>query len=141
MKSICQFTCSKGASIKPSATSCLQDGFTLIEILLVMSIFSIGILGIMTLHVSAINSNARARKVLTGSTLLADHFEKLISADYAGAELDPGETTQHAGDGYVVEHCITTTPIPNIKKIDLTVFWDASSGRSFKVTYFKRNPD
>ena len=125
----------------PTGPARPENGFTLIEIVLVMSIFSIGILAIMTLHVGAISSNARARDILMGSTLLSDQFEKLISADYAGTELDPGEITQHAGDGCFAEHTIFATPIPNIKKIDLTITLDTASTRSFKVSYYKRNPD
>jgi prepilin-type N-terminal cleavage/methylation domain-containing protein len=117
-----------------------QCGFSLIEILLVMSIFSIGILAIMTLHVSAISSNTRARAILMGSTLLADQFEKLISADDPSAGLAPEEAATHAENGLVVERTVATTPIPQIKRIDLTVTLDAFSGRAYKVIYYKRNP-
>ena len=79
MKFNCYSTGCKPLKTRSWAATCHQNGFTLIEILLVMSIFCIGILAIMTLHVSAINSNAKARIILMGSTLLADQFEKLIT--------------------------------------------------------------
>ena len=132
--------CRKPLKTRPWTARCRQNGFTLIEILLVMSIFCIGILAIMTLHVTAINSNAKARIILMGSTLLADQFEKLISADSANAGVDPGEAMSLAGNGFLVEHTIAATPIPNIKKIDLTITLDAAFGRSYKVTYYKRSP-
>jgi len=140
MKPNCPFTCGTSLKSRPLTASCFQNGFTLIEILLVMAIFSIGILAIMALHITAINSNAKARSIMMGSIIMADQFEKLISADYASAGLTPGEATSHAENGLVVAHTITTTPIPNIKKIDLTVTWDVTSGKSYKVTYYKRNP-
>ena len=124
----------------PLQPACPEKGFTLIEIVLVMSIFSIGILAIMTLHVGAIRSNATARDILMGSTLLADRFEKLISADYASAGLNPGEAASQAENGFVVEHRIFTTPIAQIKKIELEVILDTDSASSFKVTYYKRSP-
>ena len=129
------------AMTRPLTATSVPNGFTLIEILLVMAIFSIGILAIMTLHITAINSNAKARRMMTGSIIMADRFEKLISADYHSARLNPGEKTSHPGNGFVVEHAVTATPIPNIKRIDLTVFVDADTGRSIHVAYYKRRPE
>lgn len=116
-------------------------GYTLIEILMVMSIFSIGILAIMTLHITAIKSNANARDIMMGTIQLTDQFEKLISTDYESALLNPGTTTSRVENKYRVEHIVASTVIPNIKKIDIAVFLDAPFGRSLKVTYYKRNPD
>ena len=81
----------------------------------------------MTLYVNAIHSNARARAILMTSTLLADQFEKLISADDADAGIEPGEAMSLAENGFVVNHTIAPTSIPNIKKIDLTITVDAAS--------------
>ena len=119
----------------------LQKGFTLIEILLVMAIFSIGILAIMTLHVTAINSNAKARRIMMGAIIMADQFEKLISADYQNPEPDPLEIDALKQSGFIVEHTVSATLIPNIKKIDLVVSLDDRSGHNAALTYFKRNPD
>lgn len=118
-----------------------QIGFTLIEILMVMSIFAIGILAIMTLHVVAIDRNAAAREILAASTLLADRFEKLITADYTGNDLDPGEAATRKEHGFTIEQKVTATLIPNIKKIDLAVVPGEKPERRLAVTYYKRNPD
>ena len=107
---------------------------------MVMSIFSIGILAIMSLHMAAINSNAKARSILLGSTILTDRFEKLISADYAGIDPAPEGTFSQTAQGCRVEQAVFGTPIANIKRIDLTVSWEPSPGRSTTVTYYKRSP-
>ena len=107
---------------------------------MVMSIFSIGILAIMTLQITAINSNTKARSILLASTVLADRFEKLISADNAGAHLDPEGTTSWEEQGCTVAQAVSDTQISNIKKIDLTVSWENSPDRSIMVTYYKRSP-
>jgi len=140
MKRTCQCACNASLQPRLLTSPCFQKGFTLIEILLVMAIFSIGILAIMTLQITAINSNAKARRIMMGSIILTDQFEKLISADYASPGLTPGAATSHADNGIVVERNITTTPIPNIKKIDLTVTWDVTAETPYKVTYYKRSP-
>ncbi len=141
MKQTSQINRSLTPKPRPLATTCFQNGFTLIEVLMVMSIFSIGILAIMALHVTAINSNMKARAILVASTLLTDQFEKLISAEYSSTELDPGGTASRVEKGILVEHTVFTTPIPNIKQIDLAVTPGGPSGGRITVTYYKRSSD
>lgn len=116
-----------------------RGGYTLIEVLLAISILSIGLLGIMALHLAAINNNSRAREIMSGSIFLADQIEKLISMDYAGQELAAGTTTAFTENGYRIERAVAATNIPNIKKIDIAVIRDAGGGRSFTATYYKGN--
>jgi prepilin-type N-terminal cleavage/methylation domain-containing protein len=116
-------------------------GFTLIEVVMVMSIFAIGILAIMTLHVAAIDRNAKAREILAASTLLADRFERLITADYTESDLHPGEAVTRVEHGFLIEQQVTATLLPNIKKIDLAVAPGERPERRLAVTYYKRNPD
>ena len=141
MKLTCQSFC--GTVLKKGPLSAIKPptcGFTLIEILMVMSIFSIGILAIMTLHITAIRSNANARDILMGTIRLTDQFEKLISTDYDSAQLIPGTTNSRIVNQYRVEHSVATTSIPNIIKINLAVQLNAPTGRCLTVTYYKRNP-
>ena len=126
---------------KSGATTRRQNGFTLIEVMMVMSIFSIGILAIMTLHVNAIHSNVRARTILMTSTLLANQFEKLISMDYTSTELGPGEKASRVENGFLIEHTAAATQIPNIKQIHITVTQNKPPGRRLTATYYKRSAD
>ena len=133
----------RGLNLKnrPGATTRRQNGFTLIEVIMVMSIFSIGILAIMTLHVNAIHSNVSARTILMTSTLLADQFEKLISMDYTSTELGPGEKASKVENGFLIEHTAAATQIPNIKQIHITVTQNKPPGRRLTATYYKRNAE
>ena len=112
-------------------------GYSLIEILMVMAVFSIGILGIMALHISAINSNAKAHRIIKGSTWMGDQLEKLMAMDYRAPELDPGVRTFRTPDGYEVRHAVSAAPIPNVKQVDITITMESSSGRGVTVTYYK----
>jgi type IV pilus assembly protein PilV len=73
--------------------SCNQ-GFTLIEILIAMSIFAIGILAVGSMQISATNTNARARNTMTVVTMAKDRAEELTTLPYDHADLagsaDPG---------------------------------------------------
>ena len=114
-------------------------GYTLLEVLLAVSILSIGILGVMALHVSAINSNGRAREIISGSVLLADQIERLISMDYDGHELAVGTTASNTENGYRIERTVAVTQIANLKRIDIAVIRDDRNGRRFTATYYKGN--
>lgn len=57
-------------------------GFTLIEILIAMAIFSIGILGVATMQISSVNGNANARKHLEASAFAQGRLESILSIPY-----------------------------------------------------------
>ena len=84
--------------------SCNQ-GFTLIEILIAMAIFAIGILAVGSMQISAINTNARARNSMTVVTMAKDRAEELTALAYDHADLvgsaDPGtpHTPAASADG------------------------------------------
>lgn len=84
--------------------SCNQ-GFTLIEILIAMTIFAIGILAVGSMQISATNTNARARNSMTVVTMAKDRAEELTTLPYDHADLvgsaDPGtpHTPAASADG------------------------------------------
>ena len=84
--------------------SCNQ-GFTLIEILIAMAIFAIGILAVGSMQISAVNTNARARNSMTVVTMAKDRAEELTALAYDHADLvgsaDPGtpHTPAASADG------------------------------------------
>ncbi|MCM2283409.1 MAG: prepilin-type N-terminal cleavage/methylation domain-containing protein [Desulfobacula sp.] len=57
-------------------------GFTLIEILIAMAIFSIGILGVATMQISSVNGNANARKHLEASAFAQGLIESTLSIPF-----------------------------------------------------------
>lgn len=64
-----------------------QAGFTLIETLMAMAIFTIGILALFGMQSAAITQNVVANKITTGSTWAAERVEHLISLPYNDSEL------------------------------------------------------
>jgi type IV pilus assembly protein PilV len=85
-------------------SSCNQ-GFTLIEILIAMAIFAIGILAVGSMQITAVNTNARARNSMTVVTMAKDRAEELTTLPYDHADLvgsaDPGtpHTPAASADG------------------------------------------
>jgi prepilin-type N-terminal cleavage/methylation domain-containing protein len=66
-----------------------QKGFSLIELMIAIAIFSIGLLAVATMQVSAISGNAGARQITDALIMAEDQLENLMALPYASAELDP----------------------------------------------------
>ena len=104
----------------------VSRGFTLIETLLAMAIFSIGILAVGSMQISAINNNASARMRTEATILASERVEELMSLDDYN---DPllGTDTQSASSAnniYCLEWSATEdSPIPSTKTITLSVRW------------------
>lgn len=107
-------------------------GFTLIEALFAIAIFSVGILAVSSMQISAINNNASARMRTEATMLASEKVEELMSlADYNDPLL--GTDTQSdssANNIYCLQWSATEdTPIPSTKTITLSVRWtDEESG-------------
>ena len=103
-----------------------QEGFTLIEVLIAMAIFAVGILALAGLQVTYIGGNASAQ-MQTGATALgAQVIEHLKSLPFDAAELDPtGNPHQPPAGGsgpYDVRWTVAdNAPVNNAKTLDVTV--------------------
>ena len=71
-----------------------DQGFTLVEVMIAVSIFSIGFLAIAMLMVTAIQSNSGARKLTEASTFAQDKMEVLLTLPLT----DPNLTTGNHND-------------------------------------------
>ena len=67
-----------------------QGGFTLIEVLVAVSILAFGILAVGSMQVTSIKQNAHANQVTEASVLARDRLEKLMGLPYANAGLNAG---------------------------------------------------
>jgi type IV pilus assembly protein PilV len=62
---------------------CASHGFTLIEVMIALAIFSFGILGIYSLQISAIKGNSAARNRTQAIAWAANRAEILLNTPYA----------------------------------------------------------
>ncbi|MEW6518818.1 MAG: prepilin-type N-terminal cleavage/methylation domain-containing protein [Thermodesulfobacteriota bacterium] len=71
-----------------------QSGFTLIEVLIAVAIFTIGILAVNAMQTAAIKGNSSANRITESSSWASDRIETLIGLNYSDADLDDDD-----GDG------------------------------------------
>ena len=59
-----------------------QSGFTLLEVLIALFIFSIGILGVNAMQLTSIQGNGKANRISEASNIAADRIEQILSVVY-----------------------------------------------------------
>ena len=113
-------------------------GFTLIEGLISLAIFSIGILAIAGIQISSINGNSAARMQTEATTLAAQHLERLIALPYGDPDLDPGDHPPETSGSYTIQWNVSDDdPIPLTKKITITVTAANPNAKDVSVDFIR----
>jgi prepilin-type N-terminal cleavage/methylation domain-containing protein len=102
-----------------------EKGFTIIEVMIAVSVLAIGLLGVSSMQVSSMWGNAFARQQTEGATIALDRMEKLMSLSYDNTELDAGSHSDLSPpNGYsVVWEVENNSPLDNTKRVIVTVTW------------------
>ena len=123
-------------------------GFTILEVLAALAIFSLGILAVMALQSSSIQGNARARGVTDIAVIAADRLEKLTALPFNDPILDAGNVAPaQANDGIDNDYDGVIDPIAGNETGPLTVSWAIVNDRpilnvkTITVTVTNTHPD
>jgi len=114
-------------------------GFTLIEILVAMVVFSISSLGLAIGVTSVIRSNQRSYLASIATNLAQDKLEELKAMSPVNVAPCPGACDIPKPKTNGVEFTRTwkvwaDTPTPGVKQIDVTVEWADHSTHSFTIS-------
>ena len=115
-----------------------ESGFTLIEVLVAMAVFAIGILAITGMQVTSIQGNHSARLRTEAVSYASKHMDTLISEGYSA--VTDGSTTEGSID--LEWKIFSDSPVSGAKNIVLEATWDDKWGpKSVTLRYIMYNPD
>lgn len=121
-----------------------ERGFTFVEVLIVIAIFSIGVLAVASMQVTSINANASARMSGEATALAANQLEALMMLDYEHDDLNPAKNPEHeiVEGAYTVNWIITDSDIDgdgnnDTKIIDVVVRCSNPRARDVKIQYIR----
>jgi type IV pilus assembly protein PilV len=122
-------------------------GFTIVEVLIALVVFSIGILAVFAMQISAINQNAGARMQSEATGVAVHTLERLIVAPYDHEDLseDAADNPHQQVIGpYRVQWNVTTPALGDpvydgipVKMIALTVDSDNRNARPVTLSFIK----
>jgi type IV pilus modification protein PilV len=105
-----------------------KEGFTLLEVLVAMVVFTLGVLALFAMQIGAIKGNSQANSITTASTLAHDQIERIISWDSSAVAnnlIDTNTVFSGAGaDG--ADITADNSVVPNGYE-NYTVYWDGTA--------------
>jgi type IV pilus assembly protein PilV len=115
-----------------------KDGYTLIEVLIAITIFAVGLLAVAGMQTSAIRMNSTAGKLTNLSTWGMDKIEELEALPYSDTSLDSaGNPHQEVSGDYTISWTvIDNNPVTNTKNITVTV---TGQGKRAEFSILKPN--
>jgi prepilin-type N-terminal cleavage/methylation domain-containing protein len=114
-----------------------HHGFSLIEVLIAMAIFSIGILAVGAMQISSTNSNAGARIQTEEYTWVVDQIERMTGLDYDHSDLDAGNHSVTRGPYTISWTVVDDQPVAGAKRIAVTADGSHNRARPLTIEYIK----
>ena len=120
-----------GKNAEESNSKSDQRGFSLIETMIALAIFSIGLLAVASLQITALTGTTKAGKITDATTVATDRIELLSGLDFTDSDLTAGTTHQITTGNCTVVWNITDVDFDadgdtDAKQISMTA---SSSGR------------
>jgi prepilin-type N-terminal cleavage/methylation domain-containing protein len=122
----------------------VSRGFTLIEVLMAMAIFSVGILAVGAMQINSANSNTGARIHTEEYTWVVDRIERLTALGYDDDDLDPNDPADPNDFRSVVQGPYTISwtvvddsPVAGAKRIAVTATGSHHRARPVTIDFIK----
>jgi type II secretion system protein I len=120
-----------------------QDGFTLIEVMVALTVVAFAFVGLLGLHNRNIALIARDQD-LTRATLLARQFitEMELIEQFPDVGASRGEFA--SAPGFYWEREVEETTLPTVRRVHMKVVWDERYPNACEIVYYirdRREPD
>jgi type IV pilus assembly protein PilV len=116
-------------NIERSYKNKVEKGLTLIEVLIALAIFSIGILAVASMEVSARFQSRNSSEITEATSLASNQMEELMLRPFNHSELDPALNPHILSKGKysiqwtVIASDLNSDTINESKTVKLTVDW------------------
>ena len=118
-------------------------GFTFIEVLIVLAIFSIGVLAVAVMQATSIGTNAAARMSGEATALATNQLEALMALPYGHADLNPANNPHGFQQGaYTINWNVTESDVDgdgtnDSKTVLVTVSCTNPNAKGISIQYIK----
>jgi type IV pilus assembly protein PilV len=112
-----------------------QNGFTLLEVIIALFIFSVGLLAVASMQMTAIKGNYFSGTLTEASNWAADQMETLMSLPYD--DLAAGDHTPDPPHYTITWDVVDDATTNNTKTITITVYWTDNSQRTLVLQGIK----
>lgn len=114
--------------MQPNESQINEKGFTLIEIMIAICVFTIGVLAIASLQVVSLKGNADSMKLTEATMWATNQAEFFMGQDYDSADLAVGEHGPVVMENPIYNVSWTVSDaLPNAKEVTLLVNWTSGS--------------
>jgi type IV pilus assembly protein PilV len=135
---------------RPEKETGSNAGFSLIEVLIGLSILAIGLLAVAALQISANLSSRSSADITQASALASGQMEEIMNLPFLHGTLDPASNPHAKSSGkYLIQWQVTNTDLNSdgvleSKTVDLTVSWKkiltpGPDDRQVKIVFIKHD--
>ena len=127
-----------------------QSGFTIIEVMIAISIFAIGFLAISSLQFSASRNNRTATEITQAASIAADRIESLMALSFTHEDLDPDPALNPHTDTQgkydiqweVIDSDLNLDGVNDARTISMSISWDrlvqpGAGSRTITIDFIK----
>ena len=117
----------------------INQGYTLIEVLIAMAIFAIGFLALASIQIKSITQNASAKMYTEATTMAVESLERLISLPYDHSDLKQGNNPHSmTTGGHTVEWNVRDDiPVTAAKTIVINVTGGNPHAKPITIRFVK----
>lgn len=108
-----------------------EQGFTLLEVVIAILVFSVGIIAVASMQVTSIHNNSAAIRYTQASQLAANQAEQMMTTPYT--TLASGGPVLSDDNVYTINWTVDGT-VNNTRRITVTVAWQ-EKGRNRIINY------
>jgi len=110
-----------------------ESGFTMLEVLVAMTILAIGLLGVAALQITAIQGSAYSMRLSQSNTIVSNELENLRLKPFGDIKTE----TKPPKGPYQIETTVKEGPTAKIKEILLTITWTDNTGKKQQSAHYR----